>query len=170
MAALVRHYRRAIWSYLESRLSVGVQDRYAAARSRFADWCVERGFDSDELSPHDLDAVLGRFILEALEDEEAGWGRQAFLDLAAALQRRHAERLKLSWELLGEWGWLAPPQQAASLPAEAAYAAAVALVARFQRPAEGLHTLLCFCGLLRAGESLALRRSDVHVPCSSKGP
>lgn len=63
-----------MWAYLhdwlESRLTAGVQTRYARARHEFVVWCAEHGLAADELRGEPLDIFLARSVLHTKEDED----------------------------------------------------------------------------------------------------
>lgn len=83
--------------------------------------------------------------------------RQRYLDMMATLQRRHSINMRLFMKLLTEWQTIQPHRQAEALPREVTFAMAVAAVWRYNAPDCAVHFILCFCGLLRIGESLALQ-------------
>lgn len=65
-----------IHDWIEGRLTLGVQARYAQARRMFAAWCCEVGVDYASLKSDEVDIFVARFILHVKEDglaaDEAG--------------------------------------------------------------------------------------------------
>ena len=161
--AQTKVYHDAVAAWLESRLQAPTQARYLAARNAFAAWVGARGFTLSELSWEEIDVFAARFIVEAVEDEDCDTGRQFYVDLMAALQKRSPIRLTLGKKVLSAWASLSPPQQAQALPREAAFAAAVVMCLLWEMHEEAIVTVLGFCGLLRIGEACNLLDECVHV-------
>jgi hypothetical protein len=159
VSELLAGFRTSLLAHFESRLGENTQLRYARSRAYFNDWGTAKGIIVLSLEGEALDCCLARCILDAMEDDEMG--RQFFNDMAAAVQKRTSLRLKLSWQVLAGWAKDAPPAQAEALPVEAALAAAVVCAACMDEPSVAIHIVLSFFGILRIGESLALRGSDV---------
>lgn len=155
-------FRESIWRWLTSRLTVGTQSRYAVARDVLDEWCRSRGFAAADVPSHELDVVCARCILDELEDEDDHHTKQRYLDMVATLQRRHSVRMRLSMKLLAEWQKM-QPKQAEALSWEVTFAMSVTAVWRHDSPSCAIHFIICFCGLLRIRESLALRAEDVWL-------
>lgn len=161
VAADVKGY---LHDWMEGRLTLGVQERYARARRMFAAWCCEFGVDYASLRNDEVDIFVARFIFYVKEDEDSLLTRQSCLDLMATAQRRTCVTLRLSQQVLRLWQREAPPRQAEAMPACVAYALVTVLSAVLQRREAALHVLLAFSACLRIGESLSLRRCDLVMP------
>ena len=164
--ALIADYRRYLWSWIESHLSVGVQRRYVRSRSEFACWCNALGVDLSQIGAADLDVLVARFVLHMKEEDDSPLTRQGCLDLLSSLQKRVGQPLRNSLQVLRLWSREDPPQQAEAMPSVIAFAMVTVLHLVVQSPAAAFHTLLAFCGCLRIGESLNLRRCDIVLPRS----
>lgn len=112
-AADVRTY---IHEWIEDRLIVIVQERYASARRAFAAWCHEYGVDYAAPIGDDIDTFVARFMLHVKEDKDSALTRQSCLDLLATTQRRAGTRLRLSQHMLRLWHREAPPRQTEAMP------------------------------------------------------
>jgi len=163
MDAIVTAFRLEVDAWLEQRLNVGTQRRYSRARAEFTAWCAARGIIYSTLSPAELDVLAARFCLCNLEDEGDERGRQMYVDLVAALQRRAGAKLPLAKRVLVEWAKIDPPTEAVSMPAELAFAAAVVLGMVWHEYEAAIITVLSFAGLLRFGEGAGLLDVGVHL-------
>ena len=106
----------------------------------------------------DQDIALADFCLD-LHDE--GQTLQAGRDALSALQKLWPRRRwTAAWQVVRGWSQLVPPKRAPPLPEEVAMAL-VTLFMAAGRPACSLASLLAFCGLLRIGEALNIRRRDI---------
>lgn len=121
--------------------------------------------------PHDpteLDGVLCCYI-EHLWSE--GFGRALASDTVAGLQDAQPsvrKKLPATWRLLKAWSVNEVPCRAPPLPEDALLT--MVGYALFKREFEfGLSLLLGFYGVLRTGETLTVRSSDVSVD-SPRGP
>lgn len=111
-----------------------------------------------EMSSEDRDAFLSDDVLEQLEE---GAPRQQSTLLIEALHKfLPQERFRTANAVLCAWSAHLPPRQAPAVPREVACAVAVALVFA-KEPRIGTGLRLCFSGLLRIGEALAVRWRQV---------
>ena len=115
-----------------------------------------------DLTEEELDFLLADWILEL---KETGVSKQVALDTMSSTQKAFAGRrkFKAAFHVCDGWDREAPPQQAMPMPEVVAMAACSAMHAAGWH-AEGVLTLVCFCGLLRIGEGLGLRVKDVLLP------
>ena len=111
------------------------------------------------LSEEEQDWLLSDFLLELREDLSMSVqdGRYA---VAACQKRCPRRRYTIAWKVITAWQADKPPVQAPPMPEDLAMALSVVL-AGAGRWAESLVTVLCFCGLLRVGEALTLRRESL---------
>ena len=158
---LIAEFRAVLWRWVESRLALGTQRRYARARAEFQDWCQELGVDPTLLANCDLDVLVARFALHMKEDEDTALARQGCVDLMATLSRRRGGGLHLTAQVLRLWHREEPPQQAEAMPACIAFAMIAVQALVLESPEAAVHTLCAFSGCLRIGESLNLRCCDV---------
>ena len=163
MDAIPSQYRADIDLWLEGRLPEAARSRYTRARLHFVCWLGKRGYTLSTLGDSEVDVLLARYCLAGMEDEDENFGRQHFVDLMAALKRRGRIFLPLSRKVLSEWALMTPARQAASVPREAAYAAAVLMSLLWQEHEAAIVTVLCFTGLLRFGEAAGLLDDGVHL-------
>jgi hypothetical protein len=151
-------------AFVEGLLKPATQERYKAALSLFDEYCSEEDVRFGELDEESQDFFLADFVLEQCENETMTL--QGTIDLVAGLQKRFLGRRRYHATALVINGWKKghPPDQAKPLPQEAA-GAMFSLFWAAGMEALAMTVLLCFCGLLRVGEALQLRRSDVLLPC-----
>lgn len=110
------------------------------------------------LSAAERDAFLSDYVLEQMEE---GTFRQQCVTLVAALHKfLPSERFRTASAVLVAWNAHLPPRQAPAAPREVACAIAIALAYAGQLPM-GCALRLCFVGLLRISEALALRWRQV---------
>ena len=167
LADTVNEFRESLWAYFESRLTAGVQTRYANARRFFDNWCVERRIDVSRATPEDLDVLVARCSLDAIEDVDGRHSRQQFLDLLASLQRRHSYKFRMSAKVLTEWSKDTPPRQAAAFPEIVGWAIVSFMALGMNQPEAAVTSALCFTPLLRIGEAINLMYNDVSIPRSA---
>ena len=105
-------------------------------------------------------AIVGAAV-SALAGGEAPIRRSFFGSLLSAiLKTRPRLSLKTIWKVYDAWGFRLPPKQAPAAPPEVLIAVAVLLLAcgRFDM---GTIVVVCYTALLRVGEALQLKRSDL---------
>lgn len=146
-----------IVAFLASSLQPATQGRYEAALLNFAEELQSQGLVLGTVSEEDLDARIAEKIVDLFEDDHGLSGLGAASTLVAACSKafpRHSYRT--AWKALEVWRARRPPQQAPAAPLTMAYGA-VGLLVLSGAPAAAAGVLLCFHGLLRASEALALR-------------
>ena len=144
-----------------SLLQVASQNRYNAAVGGFHLWLKENFVVRDQLPEEEQDFTVAGYILDLRDDGLLA--PQVARDLLSGLQKLNPRRrMVVAWRVVAGWSLDRPAQQALPLPRQAALAVTVLLTAAGQ-PGAGLAVLLCWCGLLRIGEALRLKISDVHV-------
>ena len=142
-------------------LQAGRVGRYTAALNTLKAWMVQHLILWDVMSEEDQDFLVADYILDARD--EGDLQPQHARDLISALQKLNPRRrLHISWRVVNGWALDRPAEQALPLPCSAALALSVLLVGA-GKPGVGLGVLLCWCGLLRVGESLALKIEDVRI-------
>ena len=144
--------------FLLSTLQERTTSRYLAALAAFRTELEARDVEWVKLDEEARDICLAEFVLEWHDN---GQPRGVATDLVACLHKlmpRH--RYRIASATLAAWSAEAPPRQAPAAPASFARAAAVLAVSMGQ-PAVGTALWLCFAGVLRISEPLALRMRDV---------
>ena len=135
------------------------QHRYEVALATFNSDLRARGLSMFDLSEDELDWVLADTVLRMYEATECveGLARAAVL-VAAVSKALPRTTLKCSLKMLDVWRRRHPPQQAGAFPAEVALALITWTLLAGQ-PGVSACLLLCWGGLLRCSEALALRWS-----------
>ena len=153
---------RRVIDYLTTLLKDTTARRYAAAQGRLGAHLTELKVDLFDLTEEELDYLLADYILDL---KEAGFSKQVALDTVSSTVKAFAgrRRLRASLQVCDGWDRENPPVQAKPMPEFVAQACCCAMHAAGWH-AEAALVLLCFCGLLRIGEGLALRLSDVLLP------
>lgn len=110
------------------------------------------------MTEEDKDSFLAEWVLDGYENGE---GRNEFSWALSAVQKVFPRlKLKTAWKVLDVWSSLVPVRQAPAAPPELIQAMVVMAVI-LNRPHLGVLILLCFVGLLRVREALALRLQDI---------
>lgn len=144
--------------FLLSILQTRSQQLYINAINNFKDEIARRQVSWDVFSEEERDIFLAEYVIDV---KESGGRRQACQILCAALHKiRPRDTYVISRKTLEAWKAEEPIRQAPACPAEVAYAL-VATSLAIHQPALAATILLCFTGLLRCSEALALRWQDL---------
>ena len=159
MAASPSGRQSRVLDFLLQLMQPGTQRRY---RERLADldrWCKLVGCCWQALPDEELDFLLCDYCLDGRDLQQSP---QAFSETVAAVNKHFAHRRKCpaAQRVLAGWRLDNPPEQAPPVSEETAMAMVSLLTVCFCGE-EATALLLCFCGLLRISEALALRRDDV---------
>ena len=110
------------------------------------------------MSEEDQEWLLSDYILHSRDEDLP---LQHARDIVNALQKQYPRRrFTTAWKVVNGWARKRPPDQAPPFPQGVAMAMVILLISVSQ-PGCGIAVLLCFCGLLRIGEALKLRVSDL---------
>lgn len=121
--------------------------------------CQDQQIAFADLDSEAQDWVVAEFLLDLRADEPLQ--RQRGTVLVAALQKITPSRLlRTSKKVLESWGRELPIRQAPACPDRVLYAIVILLQAWNEREA-ACTALLCFCGLLRVSEGLALTSQNL---------
>ena len=125
----------------------------------------------DSMDEEGLDYWIADWMVEeaeagALASPEVGAASPSFpcsfvsAVLLGVTKTRPRLGLKVAWEVYNAWSFRLPPKQAPVAPPEVLIAVAVLLLAcgRFDM---GTVVVVCYTALLRVGEALQLKRSDL---------
>ena len=143
--------------------------RYIAAKAKFDAKLAELNIgDWYSLLEERQDFWLADLLLE-FRDEDPGFSVANANDMVASLQKFYLSRrrYKASFAVIAGWQVLSPPVSAPPVPDVALYAWCTLMVAA-KRTQLAMLALCCFCGLLRIGEGLQLRWSDVILPSTHR--
>ena len=150
--------RGRVAQFLMKLLAAATLRRYEEALTSFQTWCSDHQLPFEDMSEEDQDWLLGDYILH-LRDED--FPLQHARDVVSALQEQYPRRrFTTAWKVVNGWARERPPEQAPPLPQDVAMAMVILLISVSQ-PGCGIAVLPCFCGLLRIGEALKLRVSDL---------
>lgn len=117
------------------------------------------GVRIDSARDEEVDWLVADYFMEQVDDGPFSMG--SALALLGALRHRNPRRfLPVAGSIVAEWRKDRPPEQAVALPAEVVYAGFVVLWSANRR-AVATVMLVAFCGLLRVGEALGLRRQMI---------
>ena len=144
---------------LMSSLSATTQDRYARALDDLTSELGLRMISWSRLSHDDQDLFLAEWFAEMASDPDAS--PHPYVIMIAALHKTDPRlRFRLALKALEAWKSRMPIKHAPAMPKQLAWAlATMALGCGFEPFACVL--LLCFVGLLRVGEALALLADDL---------
>ena len=159
--------RKRLGSLKELTVQPTTKARYARAREDFYAYLKDHNLSLPR-SAILLDSVVSDY-LEFLWAE--GFGRSNASNILAGLQDAQPQlrgKLLESWRLLKTWSTHEIPNRAPPLPLEVLHAMVGCALFK-EKPTLALSFLLAFHGLLRTGELLALKCSQVHIS-SPKGP
>ena len=110
------------------------------------------------MNESEQDSFLAEWVLDGYEQGESrnmyGWALSAVQKIFPRV------KLKTAWKVLDVWSSLVPVRQAPAAPPELIQAMVI-MATLFNRPQLGLLILLCFVGLLRVREALALTQADL---------
>ena len=146
--------------FLLKTLRPSTQVVYGRALFGFKAELERRGASWASMSAEHRDVFLAEHLVEQYE---AGARLQAHVLLVASVQKvSPMDRFPVSWAIVKGWRSEVPVRQAPAAPRDVALGIAAFGVCR-GFVAEGTALLLCFCGLLRVGEAIALQVQDVRV-------
>ena len=110
------------------------------------------------MNESEQDSFLAEWVLDGYEQGESrnmyGWALSAVQKIFPRV------KLKTAWKVLDVWSSLVPVRQAPAAPPELIQAMVI-MATLLNRPQLGLLILLCFVGLLRVREALALTQADL---------
>lgn len=146
-------------AFLLKHLGPSTQRRYATGLAAFEEWCALLQVPWRTLSEENLDYVLADYVLDG---RDQGHPLQPYAEAVASVTKLYAHRRKFiaALKTLDCWRKERPVSQAPPMPEDIAFASVVLLYVGGNVGA-ALAVLLCFCGLLRINEALALRRNDL---------
>ena len=151
--------RPRVSSFLMTTVQAGTTLKYMAALTAFKRRLEQAGVVWLDMSAEERDWCLADDLLELKDDPDSAPAVGG--DLVSALSKLDPHcRLTISWKVFDGWRKEVPVRQAVCLPPEVVTAMGV-LATVLGRPAVGGAIMLCFCGLLRARESLFLRGRDL---------
>ena len=138
--------------------------RYAAATESFnAEVLALRGVPFEDLDEEDQDYTLADRVVDLCELSQSSSGYAGAAVLIAAFTKENPRRnFRTAWRCLETWRRRFPSAEAPAMPADLALGICNWLVLA-DRPRIALGVLVCFAGLLRCSEALALKASDLHV-------
>ena len=136
--------------FLMKLLAAATLRRYGEALTSFQAWCSDHQLPFEDMSEEDQDWLLSDYILHPRDEDLP---LQHARDVVSALQKQQLGRSSTA-------GHERPPDRAPPLPQDVAMAMVILLISVSQ-PGCGIAVLFCFCGLLRIGEALKLRVSDL---------
>ena len=153
-------------NFLLSLLQPATQQRYATALNAFNEYVNERKLPFSSLTEEQQDYALCDYVMDAMDAETS---LQYCTDLVAALQKQYGgrRRFKAASATIDGWRQSRPVNMAEPMPEEVCYAMVSLIFMANRRPA-ALTLLLCFVGVMRVGEVLNLRMSDVLAPSQHK--
>lgn len=156
-----------LFDFLTSRLQPATAARYEARLTAFDEWARVVSLDWRTMDEESLDFALCDFILDGRDSHHRP---QAYSEAVAAVAKAFGNRRKFptAHRCLDAWRSDQPPTQAPPVPEAVCYAL-VFVIHVCASPSEALALLLGFVGLLRIGEALALRASDVVFSAIDKG-
>jgi hypothetical protein len=135
------------------------QIKYHNGLQAITDWSHGVAVDFWALDVETQDLVLADFCLEHLED---GSPPQFVVECVAAASKRYLNRrvYRAAAKLVTGWKSTLPSNEAHPMPEDAAFGMVVlsVLIGQFDL---AFVILMCFCGLLRIGECLALQ--PIHI-------
>ena len=139
------------------------REQYTAALNIFTTWAKTMAPNFWSQDEESQDYVLAEYVLECRDGEVLA--PQHCSTVIAAVQRCFGRRRKYSAAALTVEGWRSGLEirQAPPMPAAVVYACASIMIAAGRAECAGV-LLLCFSGLLRISEGLALRGLDVLLP------
>lgn len=148
-----------LFNFLTGRLQPATAARYEARLTAFDDWARVVSLDWRAMDEESLDFALCDFILDGRDSHHRP---QAYSEAVAAVAKAFGNRRRFptAHRCLDAWRADEPPTQAPPVPEAVCYAL-VFVIHVCASPSEALALLLGFVGLLRIGEALALRASDV---------
>ena len=148
--------------FLTGLLARATQERYRKSRNLLNAHLAQIKCDFWSWTEEQQDWLLADILLEWRDD---GVTRQTALDCIAMAQKMfgNRRRFKTAYSVMDGWAKEAPAVQATPMPEAVAFAVSVAMHTRGWH-AEAFLTVIAFCGLLRIGEALALRTSDILLP------
>jgi hypothetical protein len=144
--------------FLLSILQNKSQQLYINALNHFKDELVQRDAHWASFNDEEKDIFLAEYVIDV---KEAGGRRQACQILCAALHKINPrDHFLITRKVLDTWKAEEPIRQAPACPAEVAFALVASSLA-ISQPGLAAAILLCFTGLLRCSEALALRWTDM---------
>ena len=157
-------------AYLFSLLGLATQRHYDTALGAFGRWCQQRVVPWAQLGEEERDWFLSEYLLD-LKEEEGSTLQLGRYTLAAVQKTNARHRYTIGWKIITAWAKETPVVQAPPMPESLAMALAVLFVgAGMSEPrlrsslcGAGVAVLLCFCGLMRIGEALAVTVGNVAI-------
>ena len=123
----------------------------------------ERGMTWDGLDETEKDWFLAEHLLDAHDEGKTRHDFGVMLSAVAKIDPRL--KLKVAWKVFDAWAVEDPPRQAPAAPPELITGMMMAAFA-IGRPQLAMLVCLCYCGLLRVSEALALSWEDVFLTSS----
>ena len=147
--------------FLLSILRENSAKQYVRVLDAFWADCQRNGLKFGDLSKEARDILVAEYVLDCKEE---GRGTRNEAQLLLSALRKVLPRMKfvIAWKVVDAWRKQEPVKQSPAAPPELAKAVAVAAVA-FGRCSVGAVSIFGFSALLRCGETLDLRRQDVHL-------
>ena len=150
--------RHRVEAFLLKSLRDATREKYQQAIQLLNREILQTQTDWASLTEAEQDLFLAEWLVDGYEQ---GSGRTEYGYVLSALGRMNPRvRYKTAWRVFEVWGSLQPPQQAPAAPPELLTAMMVAAFALNRAPL-GILICVCFSGLLRVGEALQLRWSDI---------
>ena len=150
--------RHRVEAFLLKSLRDATREKYQQAIQLLNREILQTQTDWASLTEAEQDLFLAEWLVDGYEQ---GSGRTEYGYVLSALGRMNPRvRYKIAWRVFEVWGSLQPPQQAPAAPPELLTAMMVAAFALNRAPL-GILICVCFSGLLRVGEALQLRWSDI---------
>ena len=148
--------RERVAAFLVSALRGANSERYQQCVAAFRSDLASQGLDYWALGEEQLDYALADHVIDLYERHRDSTGlAEAGLLIAACSKVRPSHRYKTAWRVLDVWRVRCPAKQAPTFPPEVALGCTTWLLWS-GRPQAAMATLLCFAGLLRISEALAL--------------
>ena len=153
--------RGRIGNFLLSSLRVSA-GRYAAAADSFnRDLQIRREASFYDLDEEEQDFTLADRVVELVEATltSEGWAACALMVASMSKQCPH-RHFRAAWKCLEVWRKRCPAKEAPAMPAALTFGSVSWLALNGKKHAAGV-VLVCFTGLLRVSEALALRSGDL---------
>ncbi|CAL1133794.1 unnamed protein product [Cladocopium goreaui] len=139
-------------------LRASTAEKYLGALKGLNNSLLEHGLVWSKMNESEQDSFLAEWVLDGYEQGESrnmyGWALSAVQKIFPRV------KLKTAWKVLDVWSSLVPVRQAPAAPPELIQAMVI-MATLLNRPQLGLLILLCFVGLLRVREALALTQADL---------
>ena len=148
-------------AFLLSVLRENSAKQYARVLDAFWADCRLKAVRFGNLSKEARDIYVAEYILDCKE-EQRGTRNEAQLLLSALRKIMPRMKFVIAWRVVDTWKRHEPVKQSPAAPPELAKAIAVVAVA-YGRSSVGAVSIFGFSALLRCGETLELRRRDVHL-------